>query len=279
LLHTPPDPRKTSAAATWAPLARFIDGEARIGQWAQRRKATAFAYELIRFGIKQGWACLFGAAMVALIVGTHLWYPRGAALSRYDFMFVAALGIQAAMLAWKLETWEEAKVILIYHVVGTIMEVFKTGVGSWIYPEPSIFHIAGVPLFSGFMYAAVGSYITRCWRLFDSRLGDLHQFLRASLRRRHAISLVRGGCVAVWAHVDLLQDMARASTHADAAWPWSGLAVHLDRREPWHIHANLALPAPDGRLVGGVARQAWLVVPAADHQLRLGCGGEPPSGC
>jgi len=109
LLQTPPDPRKMSAAANWAPLARFIDGEARIGQWAESRTATAFAYEFIRFGIKQGWACLFGAAMVALIVGTHLWYPRGAALSRYDVMFVAALAIQAVMLACKLETWEESR--------------------------------------------------------------------------------------------------------------------------------------------------------------------------
>ena len=158
MLQTPPDPRKTSAASNWAPLARFIDGEARIGQWAESRKATVFAYEFLRFGIKQGWACLFGAAMVALIVGTHLWYPRGAALSRYDVMFVAALAVQAAMLARKLETWEEAKVILIYHVVGTVMEVFKTDAGSWIYPEPSIFRIAGVPLFSGFMYASIGSY-------------------------------------------------------------------------------------------------------------------------
>jgi uncharacterized membrane protein YoaT (DUF817 family) len=73
------------------------------------------------------------------------------------------------MLAFKLETLDEAKVILIYHVVGTIMEVFKTGVGSWIYPEPSIFHVAGVPLFSGFMYASIGSYIARAWRLFDFR--------------------------------------------------------------------------------------------------------------
>ena len=38
------------------------------------------------------------------------------------------------------------------------MEIFKTGAGSWIYPEPSVLRIAGVPLFSGFMYAAVGSY-------------------------------------------------------------------------------------------------------------------------
>src|SRR5262245_66185190 len=103
--------------------------------------------------------------MVALIVGTHLWYPRGGALGRYDFMFMAALAIQVAMLACKLETWEEAKVILIYHVVGTVMEVFKTGAGSWIYPEPSIFHIAGVPLFSGFMYAPVRRCMRPCWPL------------------------------------------------------------------------------------------------------------------
>jgi uncharacterized membrane protein YoaT (DUF817 family) len=73
------------------------------------------------------------------------------------------------MLAFRLETLEEAKVILVYHVVGTVMEVFKTHVGSWIYPEPCLFRIGGVPLFSGFMYAAIGSYIARCWRLFDFR--------------------------------------------------------------------------------------------------------------
>lgn len=143
--------------------------EARVGQWAESPPTRAFIYEFLRFGIKQAWACLFGAAMVALIVGTHLWYPRDAALARYDFMFLAALAIQAAMLAFRLETLEEAKVILVFHVVGTAMEVFKTGVGSWIYPEPSIFRVAGVPLFSGFMYASVGSYIARVWRLFDFR--------------------------------------------------------------------------------------------------------------
>jgi uncharacterized membrane protein YoaT (DUF817 family) len=84
-------------------------------------------------------------------------------------MFLAALAIQVAMLTFKLETLEEAKVILVYHVVGTIMEVFKTDVGSWTYPEASIFRIGGVPLFSGFMYASIGSYIARAWRLFDFR--------------------------------------------------------------------------------------------------------------
>ena len=42
------------------------------------------------------------------------------------------------MLIFRLETSEEAKVILIFHVVGTVMEVFKTEVGSWVYPEASL---------------------------------------------------------------------------------------------------------------------------------------------
>jgi len=75
-------PAHASAAALWAPLARFIAVEARIGEWAERRRTTAFAYEFLRFGIKQGWACLFGGAMVALIIATALWYPRGASLAR-----------------------------------------------------------------------------------------------------------------------------------------------------------------------------------------------------
>jgi len=158
-----------SAAARWAPLARFIATEDKIGRWADQRGATAPGYEFIRFGIKQAWACLFGAAMVMLITATYLWYPRDAWLARYDFIFLAALAIQAAMLGFRLETLEEAKVILIFHVVGTVMEVFKTGVGSWVYPEPCFFRIAGVPLFSGFMYASIGSYIARVWRLFDFR--------------------------------------------------------------------------------------------------------------
>jgi uncharacterized membrane protein YoaT (DUF817 family) len=158
-----------SAARIWAPLAHFIEAEARIGDWAERRPATHALYEFVRFGIKQAWACLFGALLLALLIGTHLLYPKGAWLARYDFLVVAAVAIQIAMLTFKLETWEEAKVIFIFHVVGTVMEIFKTSVGSWLYPESSLLRIGGVPLFTGFMYAAIGSYIARCWRLFDFR--------------------------------------------------------------------------------------------------------------
>ena len=49
------------------------------------------------------------------------------------------------------------------------MEIFKTSAGSWVYPEESFFRIGGVPLFSGFMYASVGSYLARISRIFDMR--------------------------------------------------------------------------------------------------------------
>jgi uncharacterized membrane protein YoaT (DUF817 family) len=127
-------------------------------------------YELLLFGFKQGWACLFGALMLALLVATHLFYPRQAWLPRYDFLTLAAVLIQLAMLRFRLETWDEAKVILAFHVAGTAMEVFKTAMGSWIYPEASFLRIGGVPLFSGFMYASVGSYIARIWRIFEIRV-------------------------------------------------------------------------------------------------------------
>jgi uncharacterized membrane protein YoaT (DUF817 family) len=126
-------------------------------------------YEFLLFGFKQGWACLFGGLLLALLLGTHLFYPDSAPLHRYDFLTLAALLIQAGMLAFRLETWREARVILIFHIVGTVMELFKTQAGSWTYPEASVLHIGAVPLFSGFMYAAVGSYIARVWRIFDFR--------------------------------------------------------------------------------------------------------------
>lgn len=125
--------------------------------------------EFIVFGLKQGWACLFGGIMLALMLLTGWFWPETNALSRYDFLFLAALAVQVAMLTFKLETLDEAKVILIFHVVGTAMEIFKTGAGSWLYPEASVFRIGGVPLFSGFMYAAVGSYLARVSRISDFR--------------------------------------------------------------------------------------------------------------
>ena len=164
----------TGAEEDWPLLAAFAGAEARLGTRAQRRGPIWPAlYEFLRFGVKQGWACLFGGLLLGLIAASRLWYPAGVALPRYDFLVLAALAIQAALLLLRLETVREAKVILAFHVVGTIMEVFKTGAGSWAYPEAGALRIGHVPLFTGFMYAAVGSYLFRAWRLFDFRF-DRH---------------------------------------------------------------------------------------------------------
>jgi uncharacterized membrane protein YoaT (DUF817 family) len=132
-----------------------------------RGRTTAFLFEFLSFGIKQAWACFFGGIFIATLIGTYLYYPKTVALARYDFLVVIAIFIQAMLLWLRLESLEEAKVIFLFHVVGTIMEIFKTSMGSWVYPEASLLRIGGVPLFSGFMYACVGSYIARVWRIMD----------------------------------------------------------------------------------------------------------------
>jgi uncharacterized membrane protein YoaT (DUF817 family) len=157
-------------------MTRFTSIEARIDAAAHlvldrlpARGASGALIEFAVFGLKQGWACLFGGLLLALILATKFLPPGALVLARYDFLFFGALAIQLAMLAFRLETPAEAKVILIFHLVGTVMEVFKTAAGSWIYPEANFFRIGGVPLFSGFMYAAVGSYLARISRIFDMR--------------------------------------------------------------------------------------------------------------
>jgi uncharacterized membrane protein YoaT (DUF817 family) len=137
--------------------------------WSQRSPWRGRLHEFVLFGLKQAWACLFGGIMVALLIGTHLYWPDRSPITRYDFLVIAAVTVQAALLITRLERWDEAVVILVFHVVGTAMELFKTAQGSWIYPEESLLRLGGVPLFSGFMYACIGSYIARAWRLFEIR--------------------------------------------------------------------------------------------------------------
>ncbi len=145
-----------------------LHAQARI--WATGSAWRSPTFEFVMFGIKQAWACLYGGAMLALLILTMLFWPKeGAVLSRFDFLFLAAIALQVLLVALKLERLEEVKVIAIFHVVGTIMELFKTHMGSWTYPGDAFFKIGGVPLFTGFMYACVGSYIARITRLMDLR--------------------------------------------------------------------------------------------------------------
>ncbi|RTL81406.1 MAG: DUF817 domain-containing protein [Hyphomicrobiales bacterium] len=174
--------RGESAAELWPPLRRFVEIDARIGRWAvEGGPFRRFFYEFIRFGLKQAWACLFGGVMLALVLATRLFYPPDAALSRYDFLFLAALGVQAALLLLRFESVTEAGVIFLFHLVGVVMELFKTAHGAWVYPETAFFRIDGVPLFTGFMYACVGSYMMRAWELFDFRFRNHPPMWQVSL--------------------------------------------------------------------------------------------------
>ncbi len=129
--------------------------------------------EFLYFGLKEARACLF-AGLFFLSV---FLVPRAGlfGLPRYDVLLVIALAIQAWMLWTKLETWDEVRAILIFHALGFALEAFKTssGIKSWSYPDFAYTKVLNVPLFSGFMYAAIGSYIIQAWRLFDLKI-DRH---------------------------------------------------------------------------------------------------------
>jgi len=121
----------------------------------------------LAFGVKQAWAALFGVFMlVALVVTAYVKLPF---LARYDWLFIFAIAIQLFMLFAKLEKPREVITIVLFHLVGLGMELFKTSdqIASWSYPGYAFFAVGNVPLFSGFMYAAVGSYIARSWRVLE----------------------------------------------------------------------------------------------------------------
>ncbi|HEY0490176.1 MAG TPA: DUF817 domain-containing protein [Telluria sp.] len=126
--------------------------------------------EFLYFGIKNARSCLF----VGLFFAAMMLVPRTGVLGvpRYDVLLVVALAIQAWMVWSKLETMDELKAICLFHAIGFALEAFKVSgsIKSWSYPDFAYTKILDVPLFAGFMYAAVGSYIVQAWRLFDLRI-------------------------------------------------------------------------------------------------------------
>lgn len=145
------------------------------------RGAKKAGLEFIWFGVKELRACLFAGLFFLAIFCV----PRSGllGLSRYDLLLLIALAIQFTMFFTRLESLDEIKAITLFHVLGFVLELFKTSsaIGSWHYPEAGWSKIGGVPLFSGFMYAAVGSYIIQCWRLFDLKIRHHPPILHAVL--------------------------------------------------------------------------------------------------
>jgi uncharacterized membrane protein YoaT (DUF817 family) len=126
--------------------------------------------EFVYFGMKEARACLF----VGLFFAAMFTVPRGGLfhVPRYDVLLIIALAIQVWMVWTRLESLNELQAVCLFHLVGFALEAFKTSgsVHSWAYPDFAYSKIYGVPLFSGFMYAAIGSYIIQAWRLLDLRI-------------------------------------------------------------------------------------------------------------
>lgn len=138
-----------------------------------RLELRDFAWEFFVFGLKEARACVFaGSFLTLLLISRQL--PLGD-FPRYDFLFLAAVTLQVVLVATGIETRDELLVLCAFHAVGMGLELFKTspGVQSWSYPEPAFFKLGTVPLYSGFMYAAVASYMCQAWRIFDL---ELHRY-------------------------------------------------------------------------------------------------------
>jgi uncharacterized membrane protein YoaT (DUF817 family) len=118
--------------------------------------------QLFLFGWEQALSCLFPVVIFSALALTRVlpfpWLPR------YDWLLLICLAMQVWMVRSGLETRDELKVITVFHLIGLALELFKVHMGSWSYPEEGYTKIFGVPLYSGFMYASVASYLCQAWR-------------------------------------------------------------------------------------------------------------------
>lgn len=117
----------------WLSLKKIPLAELKQQLLSPSRQHSSFWALLYSFTLKQAWASLFGGLLLGFIVLFHFVYPRDAWLSQNDALTLVAIAIQVLMLAFKLETFKELRVILLFHLVGTVMELFKTSMGSWTY--------------------------------------------------------------------------------------------------------------------------------------------------
>ncbi|MEQ6389684.1 DUF817 domain-containing protein [Bacillaceae bacterium S4-13-58] len=131
-------------------------------------KCKRIMKQLFRFGWEQALSCVFPVVIFASLALTQaISLPF---LPRYDWLLIIFLVMQWGMVKSGLETRDELKVITLFHLIGLALEVFKVHMGSWSYPEDGYFKLFGVPLYSGFMYASVASYLCQAWRRLDVEL-------------------------------------------------------------------------------------------------------------
>lgn len=127
-----------------------------------KAKTMTVSKQFVHFGWEQALSCLFPVVIFASLAFTQM--VSLPFLPRYDWLLIICLIMQWVMLRSGLESTDELKVITLFHLIGLALEIFKVHMGSWSYPEQGYFKIFGVPLYSGFMYASVASYLCQAWR-------------------------------------------------------------------------------------------------------------------
>lgn len=118
--------------------------------------------QLLHFGYHQAMSCIFPVAIFGtLAISSMVPIPF---IYRYDAILIVLLIVQFLLYKSRLETLDEIKVICLFHIIGLVLELYKVAMGSWSYPEPGYSKLFGVPLYSGFMYASVASFMCQIWR-------------------------------------------------------------------------------------------------------------------
>jgi len=90
-----------------------------MADWARGRLHPHLA-KLVLFTLKPEWAALFGLLFLAAIMITKaIWQPDWP-ITRYDGLFLFAILTQVLFFVFRLETWEEVKVIFLFHLTGGV---------------------------------------------------------------------------------------------------------------------------------------------------------------
>ncbi len=137
--------------------------------WDKSQSMTLLsARELAAFTYKNAISCVFPVFIFSMLALSHMF--NDSVIPRYDFLLLVCLLAQIVLFLSGIESKREVAVIFIFHGLGVLLELHKVNVGSWSYPEEAFTKFAGVPLYSGFMYSSVASYICRAWDNFDLKI-------------------------------------------------------------------------------------------------------------
>lgn len=251
--------------------------------------AGVLTRQMALFAWLQARSCAFAVALLGGMAASTLLPPLPVA--RYDLLLLYGVLLTGVCYVLGWETRREVAVVAVCHVLGFAFELVKVHVGSWTYPEPGLAKIAGVPLYGGFMYAAVGSYVCRAWRLLDLTLTGY---------RARSTALVAVGLYVNFLSHHWLPDVRPAARRPAAGGDGGDLGALHDRRtstpdaaggglrpdrvlpvagrEHRHLSRRLDIPLPTPRLGTGLPVQVGFLGLADQRHLRHLPGPSPPPG-